>query len=196
MAEAVADGTLWVTNPPATAWKEPAPAGTLTPNAELRPPPEPVAAQDLTAEASPEAWSQDRTNGLALTQALCQKRSAMVPWGVVRAGIGAAVNARWLVRADDSGPIECTYDQAQKAILEKPKLGIKPSPTPPATPVTLDLPQMQDLAERAPDLLAAIGAAQLRFGVQASAGGEVADEDREKVNGILAEVSPGLKLTK
>ena len=141
------------------------PPGRSTRTPTLRPAPEPVTAQDLTEEALPEAWSENRTSGLSLTQALGQKRSAMVPWGVVREGIAAAVNTRWLLRTADSGPIECTYDQAHKVILEKPKLGEKPKPPPPATPATLDLTQMQDLADRAPDLLAAIGAAELRFGV-------------------------------
>ncbi len=197
VAEAVADGTLWVTNPPATVWKEPVPAGTLTPKAELRPPPEPVEAHDLTEETLREAWAKNRTNGLALTQALGQKRSAMVPWGVVREGITAAVNARWLVRTEDSESIECTYDQAHKVILEKPKIGPRPTPaTTQPTPVAVDLDatRLQDLADRLPDLLAAIGAAELRFGVRVSADGEVADQDRERVNDILGEVLPGLKL--
>ncbi len=193
VAEAVADGTLWVTNQPATVWKEPVPAGTLSANAELRPAPEPVTAQDLTQEALPEAWSENRTSGLSLTQALCQQRSEMVPWGVVREGIAAAVNTRWLLRTADSGPIECTYDQAHNVILEKPKLGKKPKPPPPAKPATLDLTQMQDLADRAPDLLAAIGAAELRFGVHVRAD-EVADDDRKRVNEILGEVSAELRL--
>ena len=144
----------------------------------------------------PEAWSENRTSGLSLTQALGQKRSETVPWGVVREGIAAAVNARWLLRTADSGPVECTYDQAHKVILEKPKLGKRPKPPPRTTPVAveLDSAQMQDLAERASDLLAAIGAVELRFGVQVTARGGVADEDRKRVNEILADVSPRLKL--
>ena len=31
VTEAVADGTLWVTNPPQAAWKEPVPAGNTEP---------------------------------------------------------------------------------------------------------------------------------------------------------------------
>ena len=118
----------------------------------------------------------------------------MVLWGVVREGIAAAFNTRWLLRTADSGPIECSYDQAHRVILEKPKLGKKPKLPSPATPATLDLTQMQDLADRAPDLLAAIGAAELRFGVHVRARGGVADEDRKRVNEILGQVSPRLKL--
>ena len=196
VGRAVVDGTLWITNPPATSWKEPVPAGILHPKAKLRPPPEPVAPPDLAEEAVPDAWSQNRTSGLLLTQALYQTRSSLVPWGLVREGISAAVNSRWLALTSDSGPIDCTYDQAHKVVLKKPKAGPKPTPPTPETPaaVTLDFTQMQDLAERAPDLLQAIGAAELRFGVLVSASGEVADEAREKVNMILAKVSPGLKL--
>lgn len=114
----------------------------------------------------------------------------------MREGIAAAVNGRWLVRAEDSGPIECTYDQAHKVILEKPKIGPRPRPDRRSAPVAVepDSTQMQDLADRLPDLLAAIGAAELRFGVLVSASGEVADEDRARVNEVLGEVLPGLKL--
>ena len=193
---AVTDGTLWITNPPGTSWKEPVPVGMLNPSAELRPPPERVAPLDLTEEAVPSAWSKNRTNGLALTQALYQKRSSLVPWGVVREGIGEAVNSRWLTLTADSGPLECTYDQARKVVLEKPKVGPKPSTSEPVTAVTvtLDFAQMQDLAERAPELLQAIGAAEFRFQVLVKASGEVGDEALKKVNMILAEVSSDLKL--
>ncbi|MDE0626645.1 MAG: DUF499 domain-containing protein [Bryobacterales bacterium] len=195
---AVEDGTLWITNPPATAWKEPVPAGTIKPNAKLRPPPNQVLPSDLTEEAVPDAWSQDQTNGLSLTQALCQKRSSRVPWGMVREGIGAAVNARWLVPTRDSASVDCTYDQAQKLVLKKPEVGDgkgkgKRKPTN-ASPVNLDSTQLQDLAERVPDLLREIGSSELRFGVLVSASGQVADQAREKVNEILNEVAPDLKL--
>ncbi len=207
VTEAVEDGTLWVTNPPATAWKEPVPVGTLQPGAELRAPPERVAPQDLAREALPDAWSENRTNGLALTQALCRKRSAAVPWGAVREGISAAVDARWLVRPQGSGPVECTYDQAPKVILEKPEAAtaIPPGSDPPIRPpgapvppdsVALDHAQMQDLLDRVPELLRAVGSAELRFDVRVSARGELADERGERADGILGEVAPGLKLAR
>ncbi len=192
VGKAVEDGTLWVTNPPATSWKEPVPAGTLNAAAELHPPPERVEPRHLTEESVPVAWSGDQTNGLALTQALCQKRSSPVPWGMVREGIGHAVQARWLGLAKDSGPIDCTYDQAGKVVLEKPKVGPKPADPPQHIPAELDAGQLQDLADRVPDLLAAIGAAELRFGVSVRAHGALSDEAREKVNEILAEVAKDL----
>ena len=149
------DGTLWVTNPPATSWKEPVPTGTLNPAATVHPPPDRVEPRHLTEEEVPTAWSDKRTNGLALTQALCQKRASPVPWGMVREGIGDAVQARWLELVKDSGPVDCTYDQAVQVVLEKPKVGTKPPPPPKHAPAVLDTGQVQDLADRVPDLLGA-----------------------------------------
>ena len=194
VGKAVEDGTLWVTNPPATSWKEPVPTGTLNPAATVHPPPDRVEPRHLTEEEVPTAWSDKRTNGLALTQALCQKRASPVPWGMVREGIGDAVQARWLELVKDSGPVDCTYDQAVQVVLEKPKVGTKPPPPPKHAPAVLDTGQVQDLADRVPDLLGAVGAAELRFGVSVSAKGELGDEARNRVNEVLAEVSEDLKL--
>lgn len=195
VAKAVEDGTLWVTNPPATSWKEPVPTGTLNPAAKVHPPPDRVEPRHLTEEQLPTAWADRRTNGLALTQALCQKRASPVPWGMVREGIGDAVQARWLELVKDSGPIDCTYDQAAQVVLEKPRVGKKPTHSSVKhAPATLDVGQVQDLADRVPDLLGAVGAAELRFEVSVSTTGELADEAREKINEILAEVAEDLKL--
>ena len=191
---AIERGVVWITNPPATFWKETVPAGTLNPAAELHPPPDRVEPRHLTEETVPTAWSGNRTNGLALTQALCQKRSSPVPWGMVREGIGDAVRARWLGLVKESGPVECAYDQAGQVVLEKPKAGPKPPPASEQAPAKLDTGQIQDLADRVPDLLGSVGAAELRFGVSVSAEGELPDEARNRVNEVLAEVSEDLKL--
>ena len=192
---AVEGGVLWITNPPATSWKEPVPAGTLNENATLRPPPEAITPQNLTQDAVPAAWQGDRTNGLALTQALCQARSAAVPWGLVREGIGAAVNARWLVLTDSSAPVDSGYDKAAQVVLERPKKA--PRPGPPAggeqSPAVLDVSQLQDLAEIAPKLLATVGGAELRFHVGVSVEGDLSDEARAQVDATLGEVSEDLK---
>ena len=81
IARAVERGIVWMTNPPATSWKEPVPAGTLNDDAVLRPPPEGCTPRDLTEDSVPSAWQANRTNGLALTQALSQQRSVAVPGG-------------------------------------------------------------------------------------------------------------------
>lgn len=52
---AVERGVVWITNPPATFWKETIPPGTLNPAAELRPPPDRVEPRHLTEETVPTA---------------------------------------------------------------------------------------------------------------------------------------------
>ena len=49
----VEQGALWLTNGPASVWKEPPPYGTLDGNAVLHPPPDGLAPQELTMEALP-----------------------------------------------------------------------------------------------------------------------------------------------
>ena len=193
--EAVERGIIWLTNPPATSWKEPVPVGVLNKSAILRPPPEACAPQDLTQESVPAAWQGNRTNGLALTQALSQKRSVAIPWGLVRDGIGAAVNGRWLVLTDASAPVQSPYDQAARVVLERPK--DEPPPPPPTVPETaiLDVSQLQDLAENASELLIAAGGAELSFRVGVSLQGDVPHDVRERVDAILGEVADGLKST-
>ena len=194
VAKAVERGRVWMTNPPATAWKEAVPAGSLTENATLRPPPTALAPQDLAKESVPDAWRDDRTNGLALTQALSQQRSAALPWGLVRDGIGAAVNGRWLVLADGSASPEGSYDRAAMIVLEQPRRTDPRKPLPSEhPPAALDVSQLQDLADAASDLLTAIGGAELRFRVGVTLEGEVTDQVRAKVDKKLSQVSGNLK---
>jgi len=188
-------GITWMTNPPATSWKEPVPAGALSDKATLHPPPPAVTPQNLTREAVPAAWQDDRTNGVALTQALSQERSTALPWGIVRDGIGAAVNTRWLVLADGSGPYDCEYGQAAQVVLKRPPAQ-EPSPSSAnggtAHQATLDASQIQDLADEVPDLLAAAGGSELRFHIAVTLDGEVTEESRSEVDAVLARVSSKL----
>ena len=193
---AVESGIVWLTNPPATSWKETVPVGALNEGAVLRPPPKACAPQDLTQESVPAAWRKNQTTGLALTQALSQQRAVPVPWGLVRDGIGAAVNGRWLVLTDASAPVRSAYDQAAKVVLERPKDDLPPPPPPAPKTATLDVSQLQDLAESASELLNAVEGAELSFRVGVGLTGEVTDKARERVDAILAGVADDLKATR
>ncbi len=87
------------------------------------------------------------------------------------------------------------YDKAAQVVLERPKKA--PRPGPPAggqhSPAVLDVSQLQDLAESAPKLLAAVGGAELRFHVGVSVEGDVSDKARAEVDTTLREVSDDLK---
>lgn len=191
--QAVELGTVWLTNSPATSWKEPIPAGALNDKATLRPPPDPLTPQDLRSEAiQAVAWHGEATTGLALAQALSQEWSTSLPWGLVREGIRAAINAHWLVLADGSANPDCEYDQATQLQLSV-RTDSPPPPPPPPAAVKLDAGQLQELADRAPTLLAAAGSAELGFEVSVTLNDDASDEERAAVNAELAEISDDLK---
>ena len=200
--EAVEQGTVWLTNGPASVWKEPIPYGVLDDDAVLRPPPDPIAAQELVADALPGAWRDGTTNGIALAQALSQKRGRTLPWGLVRDGIRAGVESRWLEMAGGSVAVSCGYDEAGGLRLARPAAapgpGPDPAPSPPAPAGTLlEGSQIQDLSELVPRLLEASAGHALRFRVgvvlTADDGGDAPHDARAALDKLLAKVAGGLR---
>ena len=193
---AVERGTIWLTNGPTSVWKELLPYGALGETAVLHPAPEPVGVQELTEEAQPGAWQGGRANGVELVQALSQTRGTALPWGLVREGIRAGVESRWLRLADDSGPVHCGYGEAGSLLVERPAPGGEPAPAPPPAALpdsaVLEGSQIQDLADLMPDLLAASAGNELRFHVRVTLGGEATSEVRTALDEMLAKVSESL----
>ena len=68
----------------------------------------------------------------------------------------------------------------------------RPPPPPPAA-AKLDVGQLQELADRTPDLLAAAGSAELGFEVSVTLTGDISNEERAAVDAALAEISDDLK---
>ena len=198
---AVEHGTVWLTNGPASVCKEQIPYGVLDDNAVLHHRPDPIAAQELVADALPGAWREGRTNGVALARALSQSRRRTLPWGIVREGIKAGVESRWLEVADGSVAVHCRYDEAGQLRLKRPAEFVDPAPPPPVPAVTgtlLEGSQIQDLAELVPKLLEASAGNDLRFRVGATlnqdAGGHVSKNVRAALDALLATVSADLKV--
>ncbi len=199
--EAVERGGVWLTNGPASVWREQIPYGVLNDAAVLRTPPDPVPAQALSADALPGAWRDGATNGAALTRALSQSRRTTLPWGLVREGIRAGVESRWLEVAEGSAAVGCAYDQAGQLRLKRPAEVAAPPPPPPvpaAAGALLEGSQIQDLAELVPKLLEASAGSDLRFRVAAvlrdDAGGSVPEEVKAALAELLATVSGELEI--
>ena len=198
--EAVEQGGVWLTNGPASVWREQIPYGVLDDAAVLHPPPDPVPAQALSAEALPGAWRDGETNGAALAQALSQSRRTTLPWGLVREGIRVGVESRWLEVAEGSAVVGCAYDQAGQLRLKRPAATVAPPPpkVPPVTATLLEGSGIQDLAELLPKLLEASAGNDLRFRVAVllneDEGGNVPDDVRAEIDGLLATVSAELKV--
>ena len=197
---AVERGAVWLTNGPASVWKEQIPYGVLDDGAVLHPQPDPILAQELVADALPGAWREGRTNGVALSQAISQARRRTLPWGLVRDGIKSGVESRWIEVADGSVAVNCRYDEAGQLRLKRPAENVDPSPPappPPAAGSLLEGSQIQDLAELIPKLLATSAGNELRFRVgivlNEGAAGNVSEEVRAAINTLLATVSADLK---
>ena len=191
---AVEQGALWLTNGPASVWKEPLPYGALDGNAVLRAPPDGLAPQELTAEALPGAWTDGRANGISLSQALSQRRGRTLPWSLVRDGIEAGVKSRWLTLAEGSAVVHCGYDQAGNLRVERPS-AVTPDPPqpidPPVAPAVhfkIDPAQVQDLADRVSDLQTASAGYALRFRLTATLDEDTPAEVRAAVDRLLHEI--------
>ena len=192
---AVQQGTVWLTSGPASVWKEPVPYGALDANAILHPPPEPIAPQDLMEAALPGAWTDGRTNGIALAQALSQTRGATLPWGLVRDAITASTASRWLRLAAGGNSIDCAYEAAGSLVLERPDESERYSVKPAAGGAVLEVDQLQDLAELTSRLLEASAGAELRFHVRVVLDGDLSPDDRTALDELLADVADDLKTT-
>ena len=168
IGEAVESGSLWLTNGPASIWRDPVPSDVLQEKAQLRARPAPVAIQDLTEDALPSAWRDGKTNGVDLERAVSQARGEAMPWGLVREGIQAAVDSRWLQMAEGGESLNCAWRDAGKVLLEKPaqptaSSPMEPSPGPTAT---LEGHEIQELAELVPELMSASAGHGLKFQVR------------------------------
>ena len=128
ISQAVAQGLIWMTNGPASILGEPIPAGVLAPSAVLRPPPEPIAVGELTAEEIPDAWKDGKSNALAIMTAISAKRGVNLPWNAVRSAISEGIRAQWLELAEGSAPLNTDLSGAQGVLLQTPatKPGVVP----------------------------------------------------------------------
>ena len=200
IGEAVERGTLW------SILGEPIPAGVLTPTATLQRPPDPIGVDELMAEAIPEAWTDGKTNALAISTALSAKRGKTLPWPVAHGAIDAAIRARWIELADDYVSWPCEFAGAQHAVLQVPagpELGdgegepYKPKPKGLLMAEAVLLANgIQDLADQVPDLVKAAVGHELTFYLRVEFGGETPPDpgDVDQVNNLLAQVSEELKL--
>lgn len=199
VASAVEQGVVWLVYGPTSLWRESVPASVLAGGASLRARPKPVAHSELLPESLPDAWTDDATNGIRLTQALSQARTQVVPWGLVRDGIRAAVTTRWLEVA--GGKVDCAFDQAGTLELRRPAVVPEPvQPDPGTRPSSasagtmLEVDQLQDLAELGPDLMEIAAGSGLHFRVSVGLEEELDSGKRAALNQRLAEVSEDLKL--
>ena len=190
---AVVAGVVWLVNGPTSCWKEGVPFQALDETAELLPPPQLVAPQELMPDALPGAWDNGATNGAAIVQALSQKRGVAVPWGLVRESLGEAVRSRWLETEDGMAGGVVDYVHAGAWRLRRPKNKPSHPPPPQVAESEVDPLHMQDIADAIPDLLAASAGHSLRFRVGVALEAKAPETVRRQVDDILGKALPHLK---
>ena len=207
LAAAVEQGLLWMTNGPASILGEPVPPGILGPSAKLRRPPAPIAVDELTSAAIPEAWSEGKTNALAIATALSNIRGVTLPWATVQTAIDTALRTRWLELAGDSAEWPSDLAGAQHVVLKTPRVqkgvvgdafGYGPKAAGALlAEAALESNGIQDLAEQIPDMAKAAVGNTLKFKIRIEFGGDTARDPAvvDKINALLSEVSDDLKLT-
>ena len=206
IADAVAQGLLWMTNGPASILGEPVPVGVLSSSAKLRPPPDPITVDELMPSSIPGAWSEEKTNALAIATALSNMRGVALPWSSVQTVIESAIRTRWLEVSKDGAEWPTDLAGAQHVVLQAPtsdsirELGGKPYEQLPLGMAIAEAPLeangIQDLAEQIPGITQAAVGSKLKFNVRIELGGETAPDPAvvEKINALLSEVSDDLKL--
>jgi len=204
-AEAVKQGLLWLTSGPATVLAEEIPAGLLNEGAILQAPPAPLAATDILPPGLPAAWSADATTAIGISAALASRAGKNLPWLTVRNVIEAALKARYLELAPDSGTWPCEFIAAASIKLRVPgkkEASLPPPPAPPPPPgvraveAEFSSSEIQDLADNVSELMTASIGHDLKFRVRIELGGEKppSDEAVAKVNAVLKQIREGITL--
>jgi Protein of unknown function (DUF499) len=222
---AVKERRLWLISGRASLLAEDVSPEFLVEDAVLQSPLDSIPAKNIMPTNLPEAWSgQEETTGAAISDALSIQAGKPLPWIIVREAISNAINARWLERSLDSGPVQCDYTGAPALKLsvrseqrEQPA-GPKefadgsfqytqvssPSPSPARPGVltadaALSSNELQDLIDALPDILKAAAninaSATFRLRVELTPASQPSPDEVESLNKLLQETSPKLKLT-
>ncbi len=206
--EAVAAGKLWLLSGPASILAEPIPPGVLGPGAVLRTAPGPVSAVSILPENLHSAWKDGVTNGLAIATALSHQEGRTLPWKTVRDVIGAALQARFVTLAGDSGPWPCEWPGAQALHIRTGEVDAAAAraaeqeqelrPDSLTAKADFEPAEIQDLADLVPKLLdfkAKMGV-PLRFHVQLEIGDGVhrpSAETLAELNKLLEKLKDGFR---
>jgi len=201
--EAVKKGLLWLVYGSASIYSEEIPAGLISPDAILLPPPTKISTMDVLPDRLPEAWKSGTSTALAITAALSSKHGKPLPWKIIQVALDGAFHAHYLERTIDSKPWPCDYGDAQWIKVRVPQSTAAPT-TPLSTSSSYATPmpagkriaeaemqpnQLQDLAEMMGELLSAAGEYDLKFHLRIEVDEKIPAEVVEKLNQLLDDVN-------
>jgi len=116
--KAVADGDLWLVSGPTSLFREPIPAGVLTDESLLLPPPEPIVTAAILEGNIPAAWKDGKASVAGILAQLSAKRGKPVPWYQVQQAVDGALRARLVELAAESVTWPCDPSAATKVVLK------------------------------------------------------------------------------
>ncbi len=201
--EAVKAGILWLVSGPASFFKEEIPAGIVTGEAALNPPPAEIPVTALLPQNLPAAWKEGSATGAAMCNALAATHGKPLPWSLIARAISGAIQAGMLERSPDSGPWPCDWAVAASVRLRIPKEP-PPLPAPPPRPppakkrtaeAVLEPAELQNVAEALGPIRKVSAGLDLQFVLRLELGEdqEVPEEKLAKLNEALAKACPKLK---
>lgn len=205
IGEAVKVGKVWLISGMASILKEEIPAGILTPEAMMYPPPTSINSADLLPDNLPDSWKEDQTTALAISVALSKKAEKPLPWPLIQECIDGAFRARFIERTPESGSWPCDFGWAGQVRIRIPEKKTTPEPRVPQPAIhsgtkmveaEIKPNQIQDLAEAMSDLISATAGQELKFQLRIELGGKNPPPKAmlEKVNKILEGIDPKMKI--
>jgi len=212
LREAVKEGLIWLTSGPASLFKEDAPEGVLTDDAQLQSPPPALTPVDITVNKLPGAWSEGVASGRSIGDALSVQGGKTLPWTLVRDAIESALRTGYLEKAANSGEWPCGLADANRALFCMPQQAqppvrgtgsltpVYPVPQPDGRRVAeseLDVAGIQNFSDVVSDLAQAATKAgcdlKFRLRIELNNNGKLDDALVEQLNEILKEIATDLR---
>ena len=199
VAAAVKSGRVWLLNGTISVCGDDVPAGFLTDEAQLLPPPAPLSTADLLPANLPAAWAERVTTAHLIHASLSNKRGKPLPWAPVRQALDEAFRLGVLERTADSHDWPTDFGGA--AGVKFVRTGIKEPPPKKgygARQLMAELRpnEIQDLADQLGELTKAAAGHDLKFSLQIELGSDQQppDEVVEQMNRILGGIKKGMRL--
>ena len=199
---AVKEGAVWFTSGPASLLGEDVPAGLMSADALLQPPPDPISPLELLPGSLADAWRGGKTDALSIAVALSKEAGRALPWITVREALDAAFRARLLDRAAGGADWPCDYSRASGVTITMPQAGTAPTPQGPpsdtrvSAEVALKPNQLQDFVDVLPDILKATAGSEMSFRMTVEIKGKERPSDRTvaNINKLLEGVDQSLRV--
>jgi hypothetical protein len=192
---------VWLLNGTISVCGDDVPAGFVTDEAQLLPPPAMLSTSDLLPANLPAAWTDKVTTAHLIHASLSNKRGKPLPWAPVRQALDEAFRLGVLERTADSHdwPTDLGGAAGVRMVVRTDKIEQKfLKKGYGAKQATADLRpnEIQDLADQLGELTKAAAGHELKFSVQIQVGTDKTPPENvvEQLNKILGGIRKGMKL--